>query len=98
MRKEMKSSHREDLLEVLVYASKDKKVLDLFLRDILTLGEYREIAERWQIVKKLEEGITQRDISRELGVAVSTITRGSRILANPNGGVNQVIEKLLPRK
>ena len=98
IKKELKQGHREDLLEVLMLAAKDRRLLDVFLRDILTPAEYREITERWQIVKQLEQGSTQRDISRDLGVAISTITRGSRILENPTGGANQVLQKLLPRK
>ncbi len=97
-KKDVKQGHKDDLLEVLTLAAKDRRLFDAFLRDILTPAEYREIAERWQIIKQLEQGSTQRDISRDLGVAIGTVTRGSRILENPTGGVNQMIQKLLLRK
>ncbi len=68
-------------------------LLHEFLTDILTDGEYAEIARRWQIVKMLEAGHPQREIAEELGVGVATVTRGAKELSNKKGGFRKVITK-----
>ena len=64
-----------------------------FLTDLLTVGEYEEIARRWQIIKMLEAGHSQRDIAEQLGVGVATVTRGAKELADKKGGFRKVLTK-----
>jgi Trp operon repressor len=85
---------KEELLEVIRTAAKDEKLLDAFLKDLLTPTEYREIICRWQIVKKLTAGLNQRDVAFDLKTGVSTVTRGARMLNNQAGGFNQILDKL----
>ncbi len=92
MRKE--DIHIRELLEVLNKISGDKKLLHEFLVDLLTPQEYGEIVKRWQIVKLLAKGIPQREIAKELGVSIATITRGSRELLDKTGGFHRVLKKL----
>ncbi len=92
MSKEEKYVH--DLLGVFQKISKDKKLLNDFLLDLLTPQEYAEIVKRWQIVKLLAQGIPQRQIAQELGVSIATITRGSRELLDKTGGFHRVLKKL----
>jgi TrpR family trp operon transcriptional repressor len=68
-------------------------LLNEFLDDLLTAGEYEEIARRWQIVKMLESGIPQREIAERLGVGVATVTRGAKELADKKGGFRKAITK-----
>ncbi len=49
-----------------------------FLRGILTPSEIDEIPKRLQIVKLLKAGVSQKEISRRLGVGIATVTRGSK--------------------
>jgi TrpR family trp operon transcriptional repressor len=48
-----------------------------FLDGILTMQELDEIPKRLQIVKMLKKGVAQREIAAQLGVGISTVTRGS---------------------
>lgn len=57
-----------------------------FLRDILTPNELADIAERWQIIKLLQKGIPQREISAKLKVSIAKVTRGSHALKRNYGG------------
>ena len=91
-------AHKTELLEVFKLATKDAKLFDSFLKDILTPAEYREMATRWQIVKQLAMGKGQREIARDLKIGISTVTRGSRTLENPNGGFNQLLTKFVTRR
>ena len=77
---------------------KDPKLLEAFLVDILTPVEMGEVAKRWQIVLKLERGESQRQIAKDLGVGIATVTRGSKELANKKGGFRQVLDMYNKKK
>lgn len=88
------NQQENEILEIIRQAAQKKDLLRDFLRDILTPAEYRELVTRWQIIKNLEDGLPQREIARKLGVALATITRGTRELSDPNGGFRKLLGKL----
>ncbi|MBQ2643997.1 helix-turn-helix domain-containing protein [bacterium] len=55
-----------------------------FLLVILTKSEVETLSKRWQILKMLKEGKTQREIAKELKVSLCKVTRGSKILKQTN--------------
>lgn len=57
---------------------KEPKLMESFLKTILTPKELEEVATRLQILKMLKDGVPQRKIASELGVSIGTISRGSR--------------------
>ena len=52
----------------------------LFLKELLTPGEVRDITLRWKLLELLEGGVSQRKIAEELKISLCKITRGSKIL------------------
>jgi len=92
-----KKSYSIELEKILAKTAKNKKLLKEFLKDLLTPTEYKDLAVRWQIIKQLKKGTTQRRISKSLGVSVATVTRGSRELLDKKGGFNQVWQKSLKK-
>nr|WP_269447797.1 MULTISPECIES: Trp family transcriptional regulator [Marinomonas] len=50
------------------------------LNALLTPSEISEMQRRLQIFALLEEGVSQREIAKQLGVGIATVTRGSRAL------------------
>jgi len=64
-----------------------------FLRDILTPQELEEIASRWQLVRLLNQGFSQREIAKRLGISIATVTRGSRQLKYGHDGFKAVLRK-----
>jgi len=78
-------------LEGIFLRIKSKKLLHEFLIDLLSPAEYKDLAMRWQIMKMLEKGISQRDIARRLKVSVATIARGSKELLNKKGGFAKML-------
>ncbi|MEC8081141.1 MAG: Trp family transcriptional regulator [Pseudomonadota bacterium] len=50
------------------------------LNALLTPNEISEMQRRLQIFALLEEGVSQREIAKQLGVGIATVTRGSRAL------------------
>lgn len=83
----------EDVLDALQALAPSRPALRAFLRDLLTPAEYRDTALRWRIVKLLSQGIPQRDIAGSLGVSLSKITRGSRELADIEGGFAKALRQ-----
>jgi len=64
-----------------------------FLLEILTESELSTLSKRWQILDMLSNGITQRDIAKELNVSLCKVTRGSKILKNKNAIVTKLIKE-----
>lgn len=64
-----------------------------FLRDILTPQELETIALRWQIVKLLHRGFSQRKVAKKLGVSLCKVTRGSRELRYGHKGFISLLRK-----
>lgn len=58
----------------------DKLVLEMRLKVLLTPNEINEMVSRLKIIALLDEGVPQRDIAKQLGVGIATVTRGSRAL------------------
>ncbi len=88
------SEYKEELVETFAKIFGDKKLMTEFLIDILTPTEFEALALRRQIVKKLKKGETHRSIAEDLGLGISTVTRGSRELRNKNGGFHLMLRKL----
>jgi TrpR family transcriptional regulator, trp operon repressor len=70
--------------------------VERFLASLLTPGESAEIGMRWELVKRLAAGTSQRAIARDLGLSLCKITRGSRELKKKNSPFRQALG-LLPR-
>ena len=61
-------------------AADDPELIRGFLESLLTENEVTDISSRWTLVRLLERGMSQRTISKELGLSLCKITRGSREL------------------
>lgn len=88
----MKNTQINELLKVLMLASKDKILLKSFLEDLFTNKELEEIPIRWEIIQRLNKGEVHKNISKELKIGVATVTRGANELKNPNGGFRKILK------
>ncbi|MCL2156017.1 MAG: trp operon repressor [Leptospirales bacterium] len=68
-----------------------KKEMEKFLDEILTENERRDISLRWELMKKIHEGIPQRAIASELGISLCRITRGSKILKSKDSLIGKIL-------
>jgi TrpR-related protein YerC/YecD len=64
-----------------------------FLRDLCTLGELRDLAQRWAVVRLLDEGHHYSEISRRAGASTATITRIASWLHHGEGGYARALAK-----
>jgi TrpR family trp operon transcriptional repressor len=70
----------------------DHAAISDFLKSLLTQSEIKEISSRWELVKLLESGMSQRKISRQLGLSLCKITRGSKELKKKPSSFRKMID------
>ncbi len=92
MNRKVPQKYTDELLEIVQKSAKNKHFLDEFLKDLLTPREYDALVLRWQIVKLLAEGLTQREITEQLHIGIATVTRGSRELHDEQGAFMKLLQ------
>lgn len=65
-----------------------------FFRDLCTLNELRDMAQRWAVVRRLDAGQHYAEISRDTGASTATITRIASWLNHGEGGYRQILGRL----
>jgi TrpR-related protein YerC/YecD len=65
-----------------------------FFRDLCTLNELRDMAQRWAVVRMLDSGMHYAEISRTTGASTATITRIASWLNHGEGGYRAMLDKL----
>ncbi len=61
--------------------------------DLLTRAELRDLILRWRLLKMLDAGVPQREIAETLGISLCKITRGSRVLKQPEAVVTALLKQ-----
>jgi TrpR-related protein YerC/YecD len=65
-----------------------------FFRDLCTLNELRDMAQRWAVVRLLAAGLHYAEVSRRTGASTATITRIASWLNHGEGGYRAMLDKL----
>lgn len=68
-----------------------------FFRDLLTMAEIEEFANRWQMVKLLTQGLPYIKIAQKLHVSTATVTRVAHWLHNGMGGYKAIAERVFSK-
>ena len=76
----------------LLHQAGDAGLVERFLREILTPSEAAGISSRWELVKRLDRGQSQRAIAADLGLSLCKITRGSRELKKPGSALRALLD------
>lgn len=103
MPKRLEKLSREEKLELMfdLIASFSivKKPLEtsLFLQDLLSANEIKNLAKRLRIAKLLLSGMTQREIAQDADVSLATVNKVGLWLDKGGEGFKNVIQRL-PRK
>jgi TrpR-related protein YerC/YecD len=93
MADDWRSADTEALLDAIVrLQGRDEAAR--FLRDLCTLSELRDMAQRWAVVRLLDDGKHYAEISRETGASTATITRIASWLNHGEGGYKEALERL----
>lgn len=64
-----------------------------FFRDLCTLNELHDMAQRWAVVRLLDAGKHYAEISRETGASTATITRIASWLNHGEGGYLEILAR-----
>jgi TrpR-related protein YerC/YecD len=72
----------------------DRDEVARFFRDLCTMGEIRDLSQRWAVVRLLHAGLHYGEISRRTGASTATITRIASWLNHGEGGYRGMLEKL----
>ena len=65
-----------------------------FFRDLCTLGELHDMAQRWAVVRLLDQGMHYAEISHRTGASTATITRIAQWLHHGEGGYLNALARL----
>ena len=72
----------------------DTEEAERFFRDLCTLSELHDMAQRWAVVRLLDAGLHYAEISRTTGASTATITRIASWLNHGEGGYRGMLDKL----
>jgi TrpR-related protein YerC/YecD len=93
MADDWRSADTEALLDAVVRLQ-DRDEAARFFRDLCTLNELRDMAQRWAVARLLDDGMHYAQISRETGASTATITRIASWLNHGEGGYREALDRL----
>jgi TrpR-related protein YerC/YecD len=93
MAEDWRSADTEALIDAIVRLG-DRDEAARFLRDLCTLNELRDMAQRWAVARLLDDGLHYAQISRETGASTATITRIASWLNHGEGGYREALQRL----
>ena len=76
----------------LLASTENPRLVEAVLIALLTPSEAHDLSARWELVKRLDQGETQRQIAKELGLSLCKITRGSRELKKPGSALKTLLK------
>lgn len=80
------------LLTDTLWQIEDKKLFQDLLEDLLTPKELNDLVDRINLIKLLNQGLSQREIAEQMEISVTTVNRGSRILQWGTGAAKKVLK------
>jgi len=87
-----RSSATDDLFDTIL-TLRTRAEAEAFFRDLCTLGELRDLTQRWQVVRHLEQGRPYAAISRDTGASTATVTRIAAWLHHGSGGYRLALQR-----
>jgi len=76
----------------------DEKTMRNFFHEIFTPAEIHDFSLRWQLMKMLKQGVPQRKIASRLRISLCKITRGSKVLKDPNAVTHRYLSITTKRR
>lgn len=76
-----------------IISKMDEVEINMFLSELLTESELSVLSKRWRILNMLSQGVTQREIAKELQVSLCKVTRGAKIIKNQDAIVTKYLIK-----
>lgn len=70
----------------------DAEFIERLFDELFTEKELRNLSSRWEIVKLLDKGVTQRKIAKDLHLSLCNITRGSKELNKKDSAMKRILK------
>ena len=70
----------------------DVNLIEELLNELFTENELTYLSSRWEIMKLLDKGVTQRKIAKDLHLSLCKITRGSKELNKKESAMKKILE------
>jgi len=83
----------KELIEIFA-CTNDHSEMEALFQEIFTPSEISTLTLRWQLLKDLYEGKTQRKIAAEHKISLCKITRGSKLLKARGSYLKRVLDEL----
>ncbi|MBN2255771.1 MAG: transcriptional regulator [Deltaproteobacteria bacterium] len=80
-----------DILKVFAEI-RDPGEMETFCREIFSPRELNDLALRWQLLKELHEGCSQRQIAARHRISLCKITRGSKLLKKESSFTKKILD------
>jgi len=77
---------------------KNLKEADNFFRDLLTLAEIKDFAQRWQMAKLLYQGHSYLEVAEKTNASTTTVTRVAKWLFEGKNGYITLLRRLEKQK
>ncbi len=83
----------KNLVRAILNQKEEKDALNFF-RDLCTIDELEEMAQRWEIAQLLNKKYSYRDIATKVGVSTTTVARIAQWLEHGEGGYKAALDKI----
>ena len=92
--KESQEQLRQELARLFARV-RSQREFEVFIDGLFTPPEVEDFVQRWRLMRRLHDGEAQRDISKDLGISLGKIARGSRLLKYGPDEFRELMERLL---
>jgi TrpR-related protein YerC/YecD len=86
-------SQKTNNLLFALQANENQAELKEFLLDLLSTDELKELSNRWQVAKMLNDKIPYTQITEQTGMSSTTIARISKCLNRENSGYKTILQR-----
>lgn len=90
MEKESVDSTIKEICSILAEIQDEELIFDFF-GCLFTKAELKDFSNRWNLVKELDAGSTQREIAKKFGMSLCNITRGSKEMKKEDSAFKKVL-------
>ncbi len=77
-----------------IFTLKDEKEALNFFRDLCTVDELEEMAQRWEIAQLLNKKQSYRAIAEKVGVSTTTVARIAQWLEHGEDGYRTALDRI----
>lgn len=92
--KKFKFNKKTDNLFEAILSLKNKKEAEKYFRDLCTLEEIQDMADRWGMVSLIDKGVSYRMIADKFKASTTTVSRVAFWLKNGMGGYKLILDRL----